>query len=176
MEANIVRPFVTKALQTFHKLNTTEAIPESGSIPNRQRQAVNQRDKVNSLLFYLPYLTIHTFSMKLLSFIILLATTFVILFHCHYCPFLCVLCTTLHFTLFHRCYLLLLSFLYTLFQNCLKNAFVQAEGYQKQPLYLYEIGAYTLPSSDSTCGFTLSMLLLLVIHFLTLFSLTSSAY
>uniref|UniRef100_A0A3Q7GMG0 Uncharacterized protein n=1 Tax=Solanum lycopersicum TaxID=4081 RepID=A0A3Q7GMG0_SOLLC len=46
MEANIVRPFVTKALQTFHKLNTTEAIPESGSIPNRQRQAVNQRDKV----------------------------------------------------------------------------------------------------------------------------------
>ncbi|KAH0673435.1 hypothetical protein KY284_024522 [Solanum tuberosum] len=47
MEANIVRPFVTKALQTFHKLNTTEAIPESGSIPNRQRQAVNQRDKFN---------------------------------------------------------------------------------------------------------------------------------
>lgn len=58
--------------------------------------------------------------MKLLSFIILLATTFVILFRCHYCPFLCVLCTNLHFTLFHRSYLLLLSFLYTLFQTVWK--------------------------------------------------------
>ncbi|XP_055811298.1 DNA replication complex GINS protein PSF2 [Solanum dulcamara] len=45
MEANIVRPFVTKALQTFHKLNTSDTMPESGNIPNRQRQAVNQRDK-----------------------------------------------------------------------------------------------------------------------------------
>lgn len=47
MEANIVRPFVTKALQTFHKLNTSEAIPESGSVPNRQHQAMNPRDKVS---------------------------------------------------------------------------------------------------------------------------------
>lgn len=55
MEANIVRPFVTKALQTFHKLNTSDTIPESGRTPNRQRQAMNQRDKVKFLRLILPF-------------------------------------------------------------------------------------------------------------------------
>ncbi|KAG8369758.1 hypothetical protein BUALT_Bualt14G0047000 [Buddleja alternifolia] len=42
MEANIVRPFVTKALETFYKLSSSEMIQESDHISNRQPQAANR--------------------------------------------------------------------------------------------------------------------------------------
>ncbi|KAL6526808.1 hypothetical protein OROGR_015898 [Orobanche gracilis] len=42
MEANIVRPFITKALGTFYKLNSSEMIQESANVPNRQPQATNR--------------------------------------------------------------------------------------------------------------------------------------
>ncbi|XP_073021665.1 DNA replication complex GINS protein PSF2 [Primulina huaijiensis] len=42
MEANIVRPFVTKALETFHKLSSSEMIQETDHISNRQPQATNR--------------------------------------------------------------------------------------------------------------------------------------
>nr|GME16507.1 DNA replication complex GINS protein PSF2 [Ipomoea batatas] len=41
MEANVVRPFVTTALQTFYKLSSPELIQESNGVPSRQRQPIN---------------------------------------------------------------------------------------------------------------------------------------
>ncbi|XP_057789126.1 DNA replication complex GINS protein PSF2 [Salvia miltiorrhiza] len=41
MEANIVRPFVTRALETFYKLGSSDMIQESDHAPNRQ-QATNR--------------------------------------------------------------------------------------------------------------------------------------
>ncbi|KAL0388142.1 UNVERIFIED_CONTAM: DNA replication complex GINS protein PSF2 [Sesamum radiatum] len=46
MEANIVRPFVTRALETFYKLSSSEMIQESDHIPNRQPQATNRGPRV----------------------------------------------------------------------------------------------------------------------------------
>ncbi|KAL6524724.1 hypothetical protein OROHE_016006 [Orobanche hederae] len=42
MEANIVRPFITRALETFYKLNSSEMIQESANVPNRHPQATNR--------------------------------------------------------------------------------------------------------------------------------------
>lgn len=55
MEANIVRPFVTKALETFYKLSSSDMIQESDHVPNRQPQATNRGPRVSHLLcFALP--------------------------------------------------------------------------------------------------------------------------
>lgn len=56
MEANIVRPFVTKALETFHKLSSSEMIQETDHISNRQNQATNRGPRVSSplVLFVSP--------------------------------------------------------------------------------------------------------------------------
>ncbi|CAI9768309.1 unnamed protein product [Fraxinus pennsylvanica] len=42
MEANIVRPFVTRALETFYKLSSPEMIQESDHLSNRQPQVTNR--------------------------------------------------------------------------------------------------------------------------------------
>ncbi|KAL3521102.1 hypothetical protein ACH5RR_019251 [Cinchona calisaya] len=42
MEANIVRPFVTRALETFYKLSSPDMIQDSDSVQNRQHQTVNR--------------------------------------------------------------------------------------------------------------------------------------
>ncbi|GAA0163228.1 hypothetical protein LIER_19143 [Lithospermum erythrorhizon] len=42
MEANLVRPFVTKALETFSKLHSPELIQDPGRVPTRQPQAANR--------------------------------------------------------------------------------------------------------------------------------------
>ncbi|KAI5670678.1 hypothetical protein M9H77_11042 [Catharanthus roseus] len=42
MEANIVRPFVTRALQTFYKLSSPEMIQDSGSVSDRQPQTTDR--------------------------------------------------------------------------------------------------------------------------------------
>lgn len=42
MEANIVRPFVTRALQTFYKLSSPEMIQDSDGISNRQPQTTDR--------------------------------------------------------------------------------------------------------------------------------------
>ncbi|KAG6404447.1 hypothetical protein SASPL_136695 [Salvia splendens] len=39
MEANIVRPFVTRALETFYKLSSSDMIQETDHAPNRQQTA-----------------------------------------------------------------------------------------------------------------------------------------
>ncbi|KAL1542203.1 DNA replication complex GINS protein PSF2 [Salvia divinorum] len=39
MEANIVRPFVTRALETFYKLGSSDMIQETDHAPNRQQTA-----------------------------------------------------------------------------------------------------------------------------------------
>lgn len=39
MEANIVRPFVTRALETFYKLSSSDMIQETDNAPNRQQTA-----------------------------------------------------------------------------------------------------------------------------------------
>ncbi|GFQ01975.1 DNA replication complex gins protein psf2 [Phtheirospermum japonicum] len=39
MEANIVRPFITRALETFYKLNSSEIMQESDNVSNRLPQA-----------------------------------------------------------------------------------------------------------------------------------------
>lgn len=50
MEANIVRPFVTRALETFYKLGSSDMIKESNQAPNRQPQATNRGPRVSFLL------------------------------------------------------------------------------------------------------------------------------
>ncbi|KAL3650147.1 DNA replication complex GINS protein PSF2 [Castilleja foliolosa] len=42
MEANIVRPFITSALETFYKLNSSEIMQESDNVSNRQPQATHR--------------------------------------------------------------------------------------------------------------------------------------
>ncbi|KAL8463099.1 hypothetical protein ACS0TY_033114 [Phlomoides rotata] len=42
MEANIIRPFVTRALETFYKLGSSDMIKESDQAPNRQPQTTNR--------------------------------------------------------------------------------------------------------------------------------------
>ncbi|KAK6117912.1 hypothetical protein DH2020_048349 [Rehmannia glutinosa] len=42
MEANIVRPFITRALETFYKLSSSEMIQDSDHVPNRQAQPTNR--------------------------------------------------------------------------------------------------------------------------------------
>ncbi|KAL8464599.1 hypothetical protein ACS0TY_034199 [Phlomoides rotata] len=42
MEGNIVRPFVTRALETFYKLGSSDMIKESDQAPNRQPQTTNR--------------------------------------------------------------------------------------------------------------------------------------
>ncbi|XP_019181764.1 PREDICTED: DNA replication complex GINS protein PSF2-like isoform X1 [Ipomoea nil] len=46
MEANVVRPFVTTALQTFYKLSSPELISESNGVPSRQRRPINAPTRV----------------------------------------------------------------------------------------------------------------------------------
>lgn len=47
MEANIVRPFVTRALETFYKLGSSDMIQESDHAPNRQQQVINRGPRVS---------------------------------------------------------------------------------------------------------------------------------
>lgn len=47
MEANIVRPFVTRALQTFYKLSSPDMIQDSDSVSNRQPQTANRGPRVS---------------------------------------------------------------------------------------------------------------------------------
>ncbi|KAL3652125.1 hypothetical protein CASFOL_001806 [Castilleja foliolosa] len=42
MEANIVRPFITRALETFYKLNSSEIMQESDNVSNRHPQATHR--------------------------------------------------------------------------------------------------------------------------------------
>ncbi|CAH9104225.1 unnamed protein product [Cuscuta epithymum] len=46
MEANVVRPFVTRALEMFHKLSSPDLISESDAVPNRQRRPMNAPTRV----------------------------------------------------------------------------------------------------------------------------------
>lgn len=47
METNVVCPFVTKSLETFHKLRNPDLLPESGGgVPNRQRRPMNAPTRV----------------------------------------------------------------------------------------------------------------------------------
>ncbi|KAK6154994.1 hypothetical protein DH2020_009242 [Rehmannia glutinosa] len=49
MEANIVRPFITRALETFYKLSSSEMIQDSDHVPNRQAQATNRGPRFSSV-------------------------------------------------------------------------------------------------------------------------------
>lgn len=53
MEANIVRPFVTRALQTFYKLSSPEMIQDSGSVSDRQPQTTDRGPRVSILFHFL---------------------------------------------------------------------------------------------------------------------------
>lgn len=53
MEANIVRPFVTSALQTFYKLSSPEMIQDSDSILNRQPQTTDRGPRVSIFSYFL---------------------------------------------------------------------------------------------------------------------------
>lgn len=51
MEANIVRPFVTRALETFYKLGSSDMIQETDHAPNRQQQPAANRGPRVSYIF-----------------------------------------------------------------------------------------------------------------------------
>lgn len=53
MEANIVRPFVTSAMQTFYKLSSPEMIQDSDSISNRQPQTTDRGPRVSTFSYFL---------------------------------------------------------------------------------------------------------------------------
>lgn len=67
MEANIVRPFVTRALGTFYKLGSSDMIQETDHTSNRQPQATNRGPRVSHLvclMFTKLFLGIQTLALK----------------------------------------------------------------------------------------------------------------
>ncbi|CAA2998716.1 DNA replication complex GINS PSF2 [Olea europaea subsp. europaea] len=54
MEANIVRPFVTRALETFYKLSGPEMIQESDQLSNRQPQVTNRGPRISYSFLFTP--------------------------------------------------------------------------------------------------------------------------
>ncbi|KAK6145352.1 hypothetical protein DH2020_022172 [Rehmannia glutinosa] len=55
MEANIVRPFITRALETFYKLSSSEMIQDSDHVPNRPAQPTNRGPRLLEYLLLLIF-------------------------------------------------------------------------------------------------------------------------
>lgn len=74
MEANIVRPFVTRALGTFYKLGSSDMIQETENTSNRQPQATNRGPRVSYLVCFM-FSNFSTFDSDWYLVILLIAHT-----------------------------------------------------------------------------------------------------